>query len=122
MLLFSAYKTITFFVQLLRKKNTAYQGFTVNYAQHSDTTFLSEEIISVLQQLKEINITKVAYTGNCLYLYQEIKDKTDSTTAFFSSLFQGDPNLTEAQKAELTQKTIAYLQQQSFLSLLIMKE
>ena len=121
MLLFSAYKTVKFFIQLLQKNNTSVQGFTINYAQHSDTTFLSDEIITSLQQLKDINISKVAYTGNCLYLYQEIKEKPD-TTAFFTSLFQKQHHLTETEKAELTQKTISYIQQPAFLSLLLTQE
>ncbi|MDR0607925.1 MAG: hypothetical protein LBG52_06375 [Candidatus Peribacteria bacterium] len=117
MLLVSAYQTVKFFRQLLRKKNASYQGFQINYAQSSDTTVLSEELITGLQSLQPLGITRVAYTGNCLYLYQTIKEASLNQN-FFVGLFQRDHLLTEAKKAELTQKTLRFLQQPAFLSLL----
>jgi hypothetical protein len=118
MLLFSAYKTLTFFFHIVKQKRTSYQGFTVNYAQHSNTTFLNPEIIGALQTLKDFKITKVAYTGNCLYLFQEIEDKPKTSSAFFSTLFSKSHPLTEVEKADLTQRTLQYLQQPSLLALL----
>jgi hypothetical protein len=118
MLSISVYKTLKFFIQLVRKKNTSYQGFTVNYAQYSDTTMLNTEIITALQTLKAYHISKVAYTGNSLYLYQEIDEKPKGISAFFSTLFQTTHPLTEPEKADLTQRTLQYLQQPSLLTLL----
>jgi hypothetical protein len=118
MLLFSAYKTVKFFIDLIKKKNTSYQGFTINYAQQSDTQLLSNEMIAALLDLRELRILKVAYTGNCLYLYQEVKEKEKSASSFFMSFVGKKQELSEVEKAELTQKTLAYLQQQSLLALL----
>lgn len=117
-LLFSGYKTARFFIDLIKKKNTSYQGLTINYAQQSDTQVLTDEMMEVLLTLKDLKIIKVAYTGNCLYLYQEIKEKEKSASSFFSSLFKGKQELSEAEKAELTQKTLAYIQQPVLLTLL----
>ena len=86
MLLFSVYKTGKFFFTLLKKTNTSYQGFTINYAQQSDTQVLNQEMLTTLLSLRELKILKVAYTGNCLYLYQEVKEKEKSASSFFSSL------------------------------------
>jgi hypothetical protein len=118
MLIFSVYKTLKFFLHLIKKKNTSYQGFVVNYAQHSDTTMLNPEIIATLQTLKSYHISKVAYTGNSFYLYQEIEEKPQGISAFFSTLFQKTHQLTEQEKADLTQRTLQYLQQPTLLSLL----
>ncbi|MDR3169340.1 MAG: hypothetical protein LBU27_06365 [Candidatus Peribacteria bacterium] len=118
MLLFSAYQTVKFFRQLLRKKNSSYQGFQINYAQASDMTVLNEELIIGLQSLPPLGIARVAYTGNCLYLYQTVKAAPSSTQNILTSLFQRESLLTETEKAELTQKTLRFLQQPAFLSLL----
>jgi hypothetical protein len=75
-----------------------------------------------LQTLKAFKITKVAYTGNCLYLYQEIEDKPKTGTAFFSILFSTSHLLTEAEKADLTQRTLQYLQQPYLLALLMQQQ
>jgi hypothetical protein len=117
LLAYSVFKTIIYLFTLLKKTTTSYQGFTINYAQSSDTTFLNDEFLAQLQTVKTFKISKVAYTGNCLYLYQEIKEQPKSTSAFFSSLFSADKQLTEAEKAALTQTTLTYLQQPAFLSL-----
>ncbi|MDR0650075.1 MAG: hypothetical protein LBG59_01355 [Candidatus Peribacteria bacterium] len=116
---YSVFKTIKYLYTLLKKTTTSYQGFTINYTQNSDTTFLNDELLSQLQTLKGLKITKVAYTGNCLYLYQEIKEQPKTMSAFFSSLFSADKQLSEAEKAALTQTTLTHLQQPAFLSLLM---
>jgi hypothetical protein len=118
LLAYSVFQTIKYLVTLLKKTTTSYQGFTINYTQSSDTTFLNNELLAQLQALKTLKISKVAYTGNSLYLYQEIKEQPKTTSAFFSSLFSADKQLTEAEKATLTQTTLTYLQQPAFLSLL----
>jgi hypothetical protein len=118
MLAYSVYKTLVFFFHLVKKKNTSYQGFIINYAQHSDTTFLTPEILAALQTLKAYHISKVAYTGNSLYLYQEIEEKPKGISAFFSTLFQKSHQLTEQEKADLTQRTLQYLSQPFLLALL----
>lgn len=119
MLLISGYQTVKFFLQLLKKNNASYQGFTVNYAQSSDTTFLNDELITGLQSLQSLGITKVAYTGNCLYLYQTIKEIPAFDQNILASLFQQDHLFTEAEKTALTQKTLRFIQDPAFLSLLI---
>jgi hypothetical protein len=116
---YSVFKTVKYLYTLLKKTTASYQGFTINYTQNSDTTLLNEELLAQLQTLKSLKISKVVYTGNCLYLYQEIKEQPKTTSAFFSSLFSADKQLTEAEKAALTQTTLTYLQQPAFLSLLI---
>ena len=118
MLAVSVYKTLKFFFHLVKHKNTSYQGFTVQYAQYTDTMILTPEIITALQTLKPYNISKVAYTGNSLYLYQEVQEKPQGISAFFFSLFQQTHQLTEPEKADLTQRTLQYLQQPSLLALL----
>lgn len=99
-------------------KSTSYQGYTVQYAQHSDATMLTPEILQALEALKAYQISKVAYTGNSFYLYQEITNKPKTTSAFFSTLFTTTHPLTEPEKADLTQRTLQYLQQPSLLALL----
>ncbi|MDR2541242.1 MAG: hypothetical protein LBD11_05795 [Candidatus Peribacteria bacterium] len=71
-----------------------------------------------MQSLQAFEVTKVAYTGNCLYLYQTIKEIPAFDQNILASLFQQDHILTEAEKAELTQKTLHFLQNPAFLSLL----
>jgi hypothetical protein len=118
LLAYSVFKTVKYLYALLKKTTTSYQGFSINYSQSSDTTLLNKELLAQLQALKELKISKVVYTGNSLYLYQEIKEQPKTTSAFFSSLFSADKQLTEAEKAALTQTTLTYLQQPAFLSLL----
>ena len=118
-LFFSAYKTIKYLIDIIRKKNTAsFKWLTINYVQQNDTQVLTEEMIEALFALKEMRIIKVAYTGNCLYLYQEVKEKEKSSSNFFSSLLKGKKELSEAEKAVLIQKTLSHIQQPALLTLL----
>ncbi|GHW02927.1 hypothetical protein AGMMS50249_7130 [candidate division SR1 bacterium] len=70
-LIFSIYKTTK--TLLKRKKyqqTSSVGGFDVQYARHTDQLFFSPEMLSAIQNLKSLSISQVAYTGNCLYLYQ----------------------------------------------------
>lgn len=68
---FSIYKTTKFFINSKKYSNsTSIAGFDVQYSQHTDQLFFSSEMLSAIQNLKTLDITKVAYTWNCLYLYQ----------------------------------------------------
>ncbi len=71
MFFFSLYKTIkTLVKQTKQQQNTSIAGFDVQFAQHTDQLFFSAEMLSAIHDLKALDITKIAYTGNCLYLYQ----------------------------------------------------
>ncbi len=71
MLLFSLYKTFkTLFKRVQEQQTASIAGFDVQYAQHTDQLFFSAEMLSAIHKLKKLEITQVAYTGNCLYVYQ----------------------------------------------------
>lgn len=119
LLLASVLSTLKVFYNLLKVNTTSYKGLLVNYAQQSDIEILSDEMMLAMNTLKERKMIKLAYTGNCLYLYQKIKEKPNSAISFFTSLLSKPQKLSEIQKAELTQNTLSYLQEPAFLSLLM---
>ncbi|MBQ7074482.1 hypothetical protein IJM86_05570 [bacterium] len=71
---------------------------------------LTDNLIAFFPELSGVYIEKIAYTGNCFYFYQTIHK--DSKT-----FLKKDKPLTEDEKAELTQKTLQFLQTSPFLSL-----
>ena len=119
--LYTIYKTIKYFVKMFQKNKTSYQGYSVNYAEQQDVVLLNDEMLSALLDVKTMKISKIAYTGNCLYCYQEIRENPENVSEMLNSLVKKDGTLTEVEKAELVQQTLHYLQKSEFLSL-IMKE
>jgi len=94
------------------KTNTAdYWWITVNYSKQSDTSMLTQNIIKDLQYMSEnFWITQFCYTGNCIYLLQDIHDRNWKRLSSNSKLYS------EQEKANLQQKTIEYLHNTEFLS------
>jgi len=119
--LYTIYKTVKYFLKTFQKNKTSYQGYSVNYAEQQDAVFLTDEMLSALIDVQTMKISKIAYTGNCLYCYQEIRENPENVSEMLTSLVKKDGVLTEVEKAELVQQTLQYFQTSKFLSL-IMKE
>lgn len=99
MLGYSLYKTFMMIIKGFQEQKKGFiGGFDVQYAQQSDQLFFSPEMLNNIQKLKNLDITQIAYTGNCLYCYQ---NKTS---------------------AALTQHTIQTLQSPELLSLLTQED
>ena len=70
------------------------------------------EVISVLKKLwEEYWIVKFCYTGNCVYLLQDIHDREWNRLSSSSKMYS------EQEKASLQQRTMDYIHQSEFLSL-----
>ena len=110
MLLFSMWRTGQYLFSFFKKSSKTYKGFSINYVQESDLGMLTDNLIAFFPELSGVYIEKIAYTGNCFYFYQTIHK--DSKT-----FLKKDKPLTEDEKAELTQKTLNFLQTSPFLSL-----
>lgn len=111
MFLFSIWKTVQYLFGFWQKKNTTttYKGFSVKYTQESDLQILSDELLNFLPNFAQCYIEKIAYTWNCFYFYQTLHKKSDN-------ILSKDQELTDKEKAELTQRTIIFLQTSPFLS------
>ena len=98
-------------------KMSDYKWLAVNYDWEEDVLFLSPTIIQTLKGLAEkCQITKVGYTWNCLYLLQSIYAPESKNGNLFKNVFASWRTYSESEKAELQQRTLAYLQQSDFLS------
>lgn len=95
----------------IKTKSTEYWWLTVNYSNQSDALMLSQDIIKDLQYIGEnFWIIQFCYTGNCIYLLQDIHDRNWERLSSTSKLYS------EQEKANLQQKTIDYLHNTEFLS------
>ena len=97
--------------KIFKTKNVDYWGFVVNYTNQTDALMLSNDVIETLKELWEKYwITKFCYTGNCVYLLQDIHDhewnRLESTSQLYS----------EQEKAALQQRTLSFLHEEEFLS------
>ena len=97
--------------RMMETKNADYGGFVASYTKQSDTEMLSTDVIWLLKNLSDQYwITKFCYTGNCIYLLQDIHDKE------WKRLDQSAKIYSEQEKAALQQRTLDYLHQEEFLS------
>lgn len=100
----------------MKTKNMEYWWFTVKYANQSDALILSQDIINQLNTLNEnFWIIKFCYTGNCIYLLQDIHDHNGKRLPKSAKLYS------EQEKAILQQKTLEHLHNSEFLSYFILK-
>lgn len=100
----------------IKTQSTEYWWLTVNYAKQSDALMLSQDIIKDLQYLGEnFRIIQFCYTGNCIYLLQDIHDRNWKRLSSSSKLYS------EQEKANLQEKTMDYLHNSEFLSNFISK-
>lgn len=99
---------------LFKKMNSQtmqYWWYTASYAKESDNSIASPEMIEMLNTLeKNFWITKFCYTGNCIYLLQDVHDHNGERLESTSKLYS------EQEKAILQQKTMQYLNTSDFLS------
>lgn len=97
--------------KFVRTKNVDYGGFVVNYTNQTDALMLSSDVVWILKELWEKYwIIKFCYTGNCIYLLQDIHDREWNRLDSSSKLYS------EQEKAALQQRTLDYLRQEEFLS------
>ena len=97
--------------KLFRTRNVDYGWFTVSYSNQTDALMLSSEVISVLKKLwDEYWVVKFSYTGNCVYLLQDIHDHEGNRLESTSKLYS------EQEKSSLQQKTMGFIRQSEFLS------
>ena len=95
----------------MNSQSMKYGWFTANYNKENDTSIASPEMIEILDVLdKNYRITKFCYTGNCIYLLQDVHDHNGERLNSTSKLYS------EQEKASLQQKTMQYLNQPEFLS------
>ena len=112
LLFFYGFKKIkSLYKKIIETKNVEYWGFVARYTNQTDALMLSPDVIESLKKLWEnYRITKFCYTGNCIYLLQDIHDKEWKRLDNSSKLYS------EQEKAALQQKTLDYLHQNEFLS------
>lgn len=97
-----------------KTNNIEYWWHTVKYSKQSDALILSEDIINCLTTLnKDFWIIKFCYTGNCIYLLQDIHDRNGKRIPSSAKIYS------EQEKANLQQKTLDYLHNSEFLSYFI---
>jgi len=101
-----------FYNKYVKSKRVDYGWFSVNYANQTDALMLSSDVINVLKKLaKEYWVTKFCYTGNCIYILQDVHDHEWNRVSSSSKLYS------EQEKASLQQRTLDYLHQSEFLFL-----
>lgn len=102
----------SWYKKLFKTRKVDYGWLTANYTNQTDALMLSPEVIKILKRLeKDFWIIKFCYTGNCIYLLQDIHDHEWNRLSSSSKLYS------EQEKASLQQKTLEYLHQSEFLSL-----
>ena len=111
LLVFYGVKISKVFYKKLNIKSVNYWWFTLNYSNHSDALMVSPEMIKILDKLrKNFWITNFCYTGNCIYLLQDLHDHNWQRLTSSSKLYS------EQEKASLQQKTLEYIRNTEFLS------
>ena len=112
LLLFLMWKVFRkLYKNIFKTKKVDYDGFSVNYTKQTDALMLSSDVMWVLKKLGgEYWITKFCYTGNCVYLLQDIHDREWNRLDSSSKLYS------EQEKANLQQRTLDYIHQTEFLS------
>ena len=114
LLIFYGIKIWKILLKKMWTKSVKYWWFNVEYSNHSDALMASHELIDALKNLeKNFWIMKFCYTGNCIYLLQDIHDRDWNRLTSSSKLYS------EQEKASLQQRTMEYLRSQEFLSLFI---
>ena len=101
--------------KVFKTKKIDYWWLSVNYSNHSDALMISPEMISLLEKLERLRIIKFCYTGNCIYLLQNLHDSNWKKLKSTSKLYS------EQEKATLQQKTMDLLHDTEFLSYFILK-
>ena len=97
-----------------KTKNVDYLWFNINYSDQTDALMLSHDIVDILKKMKnEFWITNFCYTGNCIYLLQDIHDREWKKLSSSNKLY------TEQEKANLQQRTLEFIHQSDFLSYFI---
>ncbi len=115
--LFSIWKTLKVFYKLIFKTNRAdYKWFAVDYDEPEDVLLLTPELIPLIKKLPELQITKIAYTWNCLYLLQDIHVQKNNLRMLVKWKKYSSVSYTEQEKADLQQRTMSYIQHPDFLS------
>lgn len=95
----------------MNSQTMQYWGYTASYAKENDNSVASPEMTEILNTLeKNFWITKFCYTGNCIYLLQDVHDHNGERLESTSKLYS------EQEKAILQQKTMQYLNTSDFLS------
>lgn len=96
---------------VFKTKKVDYGWFMVSYTKQTDALMLSSDVIGVLKKLsEEYWVIKFCYTGNCIYLLQDIHDREWNRLDSSSKLYS------EQEKASLQQRTLDYIHQVEFLS------
>ena len=98
----------------INSKSMNYWWFTASYSRQSDALMISPEMVKTLVGLwNDFWITKFCYTGNCVYLLQDVHDRNWKRLTSSSKLYS------EQEKANLQQKTLDAIRKPDFLSLFI---
>ena len=94
----------------IKTKKADFGGYKVSYANESEALMISTDVLKIFKKLSEDYwITKFCYTGNCIYLLQDIHDRDGKRIKSSSKLYS------EQEKAGLQQKTMNFINQEEFL-------
>ncbi len=87
----------------------------MDYDDSEDVLFLTPEVTPCIRALTDLQVTKICYTGNCLYLLQDIHAPQHKFKSLVKRAIYSSRIYSEQEKADLQQKTMAYIQQSDFL-------
>lgn len=108
------WKFIKVIYKKIKMKSTEYNWLKASYTDPSDTSVLTDEVVKIIKKLwDDYWVTKFCCSGNCIYLLQDVHDRDWKRLNSTSKLYS------EQEKANLQQKTRAYLNSSDFLSLFV---
>ena len=85
--------------------------YNIKMMSQSDLSMITPDILKILNKLKEEYwIIDFWYTGNCIYMLQDVHDHEWNRLVSFSKMYS------EQEKASLQQKTMNFIRQSEFLS------
>jgi len=85
--------------------------FSIKCSDQSEMSVVTDEILEVLKKISsEYRIIKFAFSGNCIYLLQDIHDH------YWKKLPTSGKIYSEQEKAALQQRTLSFIHQPDFLS------
>lgn len=117
LLVFTICKTISLFCKIVFQTKTVQFGwFNTSYQEWEDVLFLAPNVVNALKWLSEFQIIRFCYTGNCLYLLQDIHAPKNKNNGLLKKIILSDRTYTEVEKADLQQRTLAHIQKSDFLS------
>ncbi len=100
----------SWYISMVKDKEKTWT-FSVKCSDQTEMSVITDDILEVLKKISaEYRVIKFAFSGNCIYLLQDIHDH------YWNKLPTSGKIYSEQEKAALQQKTMEFIRKSEFLS------